>query len=142
MIPELRGDGLLPEGEHGCSWHEVVERYGGNPRRRSLLNGLRRLLDELRRCGCIVVWLDGSFVSDKQFPNDYDLCWELDSVKIEDLDPVLLEFSERGKRAMLKKYGGDIRPASASPREAVSVYREFFQLDRDGKRKGILKFAP
>jgi hypothetical protein len=75
-LPPFREDGTLPIGEHMASWAELESRFGGGDRRRTLLNGLRAALAELQRVGCRTAWIDGSFVTSKAEPNDFDMCWD------------------------------------------------------------------
>jgi hypothetical protein len=75
MIPEWTGEGLLPPGVHSASWSEVEDRFGWNSRRLSLLLGLRDCLQTLAIADCTAFWLDGSFVTNKELPGDYDGCW-------------------------------------------------------------------
>lgn len=70
MLPPWTSAGTLPPGEHPTTWPECVERYGWNPYRRSLLEGLLRALQNLRDAGCRRVFLDGSFVTTKEAPAD------------------------------------------------------------------------
>ena len=70
MIPQFDADGLLPPGIHRTHWDEVVGRFGTSPWRHQLLAGLRMALDSLSRAGCQTVYIDGSFVTDKEVPND------------------------------------------------------------------------
>lgn len=65
MIPEFDGDGLLPQGIYPATWKEVVQRFGGNERRRRLLMGLSAALSLLRLAGCRRIYIDGSFVVDR-----------------------------------------------------------------------------
>ena len=80
--------------------------------------------------------LDGSFVSTKPLPGDYDGAWETAGVDLSKLDPVLLDFS-RGRAAMKAKYRGDLFPATALAEPGV-VYRDFFRTDRNGVKKGVV----
>lgn len=91
---------------------------------------------------CSAVYVDGSFVTIKEYPGDYDLCWKLDNVLVEDLDPVLLNYTELGKKEIQNKYRGDIRGAGFAVKETGSTYLEFFQYDRDGDQKGIIELEP
>ena len=50
------------------------------------------MLENLKAAGCRTVYVDGSFVTSKELPNDYDACWEEAGVDPETLDPVLLTF--------------------------------------------------
>lgn len=138
MIPDFdRRTGYLPQGIHPAPWAEVEQRFGWNQHRISLLAGCRKALTCLGRAGCRIVFLNGSFVSVKQLPNDYDGAWETLGVDPGLLDPVLLDFSN-GRVAMKAKYGGELFPASMSASPGVP-YLDFFQQDRNGTPKGIVE---
>ena len=47
-------------------------------------------IDSLRRAGCRTVYIDGSFATSKEIPNDFDVCWDEEDVAPELPDPVLL----------------------------------------------------
>ena len=49
-------------------------------------------IESLRRAGCRTVYIDGSFATSKEIPNDFDACWEEAGVEPELLGPVLLRF--------------------------------------------------
>jgi len=142
MIPKFTSKGNLPPGIHKTTWLEFCERFGGNEKRNWLLEGLRHLLDELSRVQCAAVFVDGSFVTTKENPGDYDLCWKLDNVLVEDLDPVLLNYTPTGKKVIESKYRGDIRGAGFAVKETGATYLEFFQYDRDGNSKGVVELTP
>lgn len=84
------------------------------------------------------MYLDGSFVTAKSVPGDYDVCWNETGVDPMALDPTLLIF-DPGRATQKAKYGGEFFPASsiASP-DGFSFY-EFFQIDKEtGEAKGII----
>lgn len=110
MLPEFNSDGRLPIGIHWATWGETESRFGFNSRRRKLIGGLRRALKALKTAGCQSVYLDGSFVTAKTEPGDYDACWEIEGVDVEKLDPVFLDFS-RNRAAQKRKYLGEFFPA-------------------------------
>lgn len=128
--------GYLPPGVHPASWTDVVTLCGGNIHREVLLAGLREALLNLRSAGCREVLLDGSFVSSKDLPNDYDGAWEPAGVDPTLIDKVLLTFND-GRKAMKAKYMGELFPASSQAAAGV-LYRDFFQKDRNGTAKGVL----
>lgn len=138
MIPEFDERGSLPEGIHNASWTEFTERYAITEHRRSLVRRLALLIGHLKEVNCRRIFVDGSFVTAKERPHDYDACWDAHGVKIERIDPVLMDFSDEGKAQMEQKYGGDIRPDVFSPTETEGTYLDFFQIDRDGLPKGIV----
>ena len=132
-------DGNLPAGVHELTWDEVVQRFGWNERRRYLLGGLRRALDALKDAGCSRAYIDGSFVTAKEEPGDFDGCWETNNVDWTKLDPVLLDC--RFPRVAQKiKYYGEMFPASApADRSGMRTFLAFFQTDKNsGGAKGIV----
>ncbi len=138
MIPKLDPDtGYLPAGVHDTAWEDIPAHFSGNSHRQTLIKGLHAALRSLAAAGCRTVLLDGSFVSIKLLPNDYDAAWETVGVNPLLLDPVFLDFSNK-RAAMKAKYGGEFFPASAMAAGGV-VYRDFFQRDRNGIAKGVLQ---
>jgi len=134
MIPPLGPDGSLPPGIHVATIAEVTVAFGSNPHRQRLLAGLERALDALRVAGCRAIHLDGSFVTDKPLPNDYDLCWEVAGVDPALLDPALLD-----RRVQKMKFLGDILPNVTEAGSGL-IFVEFFQVNKlTGAPKGIVR---
>jgi hypothetical protein len=52
MIPDFTSSGKIPPGIHKATWIELQDRYGYNPKRAWLLEGLKALLVELSKVGC------------------------------------------------------------------------------------------
>jgi hypothetical protein len=52
-----------------------------------LIEGLAAALEDLSAAGCRRVYINGSFVTGKEAPEDYDLCWSIDGVNPEKLNP-------------------------------------------------------
>src|ERR1039457_831423 len=102
MIPAFNPNtGHLPPGEHRATWTDVVARFGTNPWRRELLGGLFKALKLLRASGCRTVNLDGSFVTAKARPVDFDVCWDADGVDFDRLDDVFVVL-DRGRASQKK----------------------------------------
>ena len=80
--------------------------------------------------------MNGSFVTSKALPNDYDGAWETAGVDWNLIDPILLD-SLPGRPAMKAKYGGELLADPFIPGRGDRI-REFFQSDRDENPKGIL----
>src|SRR5438128_12341174 len=95
MIPQFSTTGNLPPGLHKTSWHEFASRFGRSRHRRTLLQGLEKALGVLKGVGCKRAYIDGSFVTRKRKPADFDGCWDTDGVDVRRLDPVLLSFDHR-----------------------------------------------
>jgi hypothetical protein len=138
MIPPFEpSTGLLPSGVHEATWEELVARFGSTPGRLRLLAGLKTVLDALRMAGCPRAYIDGSFVTAKAAPADFDACWETDGVDPNRLDPVLLTF-DQGRRAQKAKFGGELFPADWPAEPSGTTFLNFFQRDRNGEPKGIV----
>ena len=139
MIPEFDNDGNLPVGIHFSSWEEFVERFGNGLQRQYLIQGLKKLISNLRIAGCRRVFIDGSFTTTKDFPSDYDACWEVEGVNPNVLDPVLIEFSDLDRNLQRKIYRGDVFPAHQTESSCGKAFIDFFQIDKiTGNSKGII----
>ena len=138
MIPLFDSTGNLPPGVHWATWPEVVDRFGTTRYRQRLLAGLKAALEALRAAGCRTVYIDGSFITAKEVPNDFDGCWDIDGVDPALLDPILLTF-DHGRAAQKAKYLGELFPAQLSEGGSGTTFLEFFQIDKEsGNPKGII----
>ena len=86
----------------------------------------------------MTVYVNGSFVTNKEVPNDFDACWEEAGVDPTVLDPVLLTF-DPGRVTQKANYLGELFPASAIASGDGFSFLEFFQTDKEtGGPKGII----
>jgi len=137
-IPGFDGEGALPPGVHWANWEEFKQRFGINPHRKNLIRGLRDALICLQWAGCKTVYLDGSFVTAKISPSDFDGCWDPDGVDPALLDPILLKFDNE-RFAQKVKYRGELFVASLTESTSGLTFLEFFQQDKNSSRaKGII----
>jgi hypothetical protein len=137
VIPAFDDRGVLPPGIHDATWDEIAARFGGTTHRMEQLRGLRSALQDLRDAGCDRAYLDGSFVTDKAVPNDYDLCWEMAGVTISRLTAVLRDVRPP-RAAQQARYRGDILP-NVIESLSGAPFVDFFQRDKAaGGVKGIV----
>ena len=133
------GDGNLKPGIHNMSWDSFLKLFGTNTHRLSLLSGLKAAILSLKQAGCLTIYVDGSYVTQKEFPEDYDACWDINAVDVNRIDPILLKFDD-GRRAMKVKYKGDLFPAQLKEGGSSKIFLDFFQSDKNtGDPKGIVK---
>ena len=138
MIPVFNDLGELPEGIHWADWDEISTKFGYNLKRIKMLNGLMLVLNYLKVAGCKYAYLDGSFVTIKEFPNDYDVCWDIVGVDISILNnlvPELINF-DRDRRNQKMLFLGEFLPYN--PRLKSYSILEFFQFNRNDIKKGII----
>jgi hypothetical protein len=120
---------------------EVSNRFGTNERRRILLRGLVEAVELLRGAGCRRVFLNGSFVTAKEHPNDTDVCWDIEGVDPDALDPVFFDFAD-GRAAQKARFGGEFFPAQVPEGATGKTFLDFFQTDREtGEAKGIVEIS-
>lgn len=137
MIPTLKKSGLLSTGAHTATWEELIEKFGTNPHRLRLLEGLKKGLNLLRRYGCKEVYIDGSFVTAKTLPNDIDVCYDNTPMNWKRFIKEQPEFNDikNGSKIQKAKYLSEFYACNAFEDDIL----RFFQLSRDGEPKGIVK---
>jgi hypothetical protein len=144
-IPPSRPDQWLPEGHHTASWEEIEAVFGGEPGslRREVWTRLLAWRDATRAkelSGRVV--LNGSFISAKETPGDFDLLFIYDAaseaIVQQDAEALALIDPIRCKAA----FGGDVFACSAS---MVEAYPQFFPTDSFDQikftdvKKGVLE---
>lgn len=140
MIPAFQADGNLPPGIHWADWTEAAQRFGKTPHRRRLLRGLREAAEQLFQAGCKAIFLDGSFVTAKEQPGDFDACWDIADVDPDRLDPIFFDF-ENGRAAQKARFYGELFPAQLPEGWSGKAFLEFFQTDKEtGNPKGVVGF--
>lgn len=132
---------VLPPGIHPATLTEIESAFAYNPRRRELFAGLVAAACHLANVGCQGVFLDGSYVSAKPLPGDFDACWAPEGVDFNKLDPVFDDF-DNGRANQKARFGGEFFPSTMIALDIGAAFTEFFQIDRfTGKKKGILSIA-
>lgn len=139
MLPPFMANGCLPPGVHSASWNEVAKRFGGTARRDVLLQGLLRAGANLHAAGARVLWLDGSFVTDKEEPDDWDGVWDPSNADLAKVDSVLIDPADlaAGRYRQKAKYGGELLVGTETA--TGMPFQVFFQLDKNGDPKGIVR---
>lgn len=139
VLPAFTSKGLLPPGLHRATWDELCSRFGGTRRREYLLEGLLRAATNLRDAGVVNLWLDGSFVTDKRNPNDFDGVWDPSRADLRRVDSVLIDLADlrSGRLKQKAKYRGEFLVSAIESRTGLP-FEQFFQLTPDGDVKGIV----
>ena len=124
-----------------ASLDDVAVAFATNPWRRELFNGIVLASSKLLVAGCPTVYLDGSYVTGKPRPNDFDACWDPTGINPAKLDPLFLQF-ENGRAAQKAVFKGEFFPSSANCADVGQTFIEFFQMDRfTGNQKGIISIS-
>ena len=116
----------------------ISSRFASNQRRQELCSGLVQACQSLADSGCLRLYVNGSFITGKPLPRDYDVCWDIRGVDPQALDPVFTQFAD-SRASQKAKFGGEFFPMNATADEFGRTFLEFFQIDRySGSRKGII----
>lgn len=142
MIPDLITQPnspwkILPPGIHVASLSDVEATFAYNTKRRQLYLGLMDASHSLYSAGCKTVYIDGSFVTGKPIPGDFDACWDPTGVDVNKLDPVFLDFAD-GRRNQKLRFMGELFPFNAYA-EPGRIFLDFFQVEKhSGGKKGVV----
>ncbi len=124
--------------EKNCSIRDAMLELCCDSRwRRQLLAGMLDALRLLKAAGCVRVYIDGSFVTAKDEPRDFDACWDAEGVDFDLVDERLLTF-DRGRATQKTAFLGELFISDARADPQGTLFRDFFQTDREGRRKGIV----
>lgn len=129
---------VLPPGVHWATLAEAGERFGVGDRRNWLFEGVTAAAGALASAGCGSLYLDGSFVTSKIEPDDFDACWDPRGVNAQALDPLLLDFTAGGRRRQKRVYRGELY-ISGAPVGGGLTFLEFFMVEKHtGGSKGVI----
>ena len=68
----IRRKGTACIGSPLASWSEFIDKFGTSSWRVRLATGKRASIEYLKSAGCQTVYVNGSFVTAKEVPNDFD----------------------------------------------------------------------
>ncbi|GAA1955992.1 hypothetical protein GCM10009798_14140 [Nocardioides panacihumi] len=140
-IPELV-DGRLPPGDWEATWGEIEAKFAYNFRRREILTGLQHVAEQLRRHGIQEIWVDGSFVTNKQRPDDADVVYMIpadgDADDWADVGPSRRKHMKQYHRVDLWRYPSPQPPKHSVAGGKLITIKEFFETDGDGNPRGLL----
>jgi hypothetical protein len=141
MIPEFNKDGNLPEGIYIVDEDAFLKRFGiGSARRKWLGERLRELFalaKSTHKLERIFIW--GSFISDKESPNDVDLLLLMSD------DFQLEKVSEDCKilfdnvRARVRFHMDIFWSKSSIDTGILQLWLDTYQMTKDFKRRGIVE---
>ena len=80
--------------------------------------------------------LNGSFVTAKDEPGDFDAVWDPHQVDTIAIDPIFFDLSNH-RDAQKERFGGELFPDWVESSSGLR-FAEFFQHDRSGASKGII----
>lgn len=144
MIPDFDGNGNLPPGIHESTLEEFEKRFveGKGIRRAQIYEGMKKLIDDLRKIACKNLFIDGSFTTNKRVPRDFDACWDDTNLVYADVIKILPVLDDLDYPRLLQHsfYDADIFPAYMVEGSCGKCFIDYFQQDKNtGLPKGIIK---
>lgn len=143
-LPEFNETGDLPPGVHSATLAEIAARFGtGSDRRKLVVRRLDRIYQVASGTGHLARFVAfGSFVSDKQDPNDVDVFMIMeDNFDMGSLvGESRLLFVDHGTAQ--DHFGGSVfwmRRMAAIGGEQAAI--EDWQIKRDGTERGIVEIT-
>ncbi|GAB4009729.1 hypothetical protein EXU85_29420 [Spirosoma sp. KCTC 42546] len=150
---ELSGDGVLPPGRHRCQvddfFNLFVKAFSTNAHRQRLFREWESYNDRLcARVGLtgLTQWIDGSFVTNKPFPNDIDFVTFIPHYLYEPFEDGLIEFystislHDNGLDAYICPIYPAEHPSYQLTRQYRAAWQKRFKKNKDTSgEKGFLE---
>jgi hypothetical protein len=141
MIPKFEKGGNLPKGVHRATLDEIREIFGASSARRKwLIGNLEKISELAKSTGSlerVIVW--GSFVSNKELPQDIDLLLIMkEDFVVDKVAPKVKKVFDyvQGRIA----FNADIFWVKSSiGKETINLWLETYQMTRDFESCGIVE---
>ena len=118
------------------TYEEFEQHFGTNPTRIQQINNALPFFRIFRSCGCQVVYIDGSFVSKKKYPEDIDLCFDITGMNVEKLKTDFPEFFDLNAMGKIHR---DLQCHIFTFEQNNTRLFDMLSEDRDGNPKGFVK---
>jgi len=136
MRKKFNQHGNLHE-NHILTYEELINEFGFNESRKEKIKRLLIFLKILKSLGCTDVYIAGSFVSKKDFPNDIDVC--VDATNINYLK-LTKEYPEFLQTTGIEKIRQEHQVHFAAFFDFGSAeILDWFRKDRDDNPRGLVK---
>ncbi|MDR1729849.1 MAG: hypothetical protein LBR52_04225 [Prevotellaceae bacterium] len=135
----FNADGVLDSGIHKMTWEEFYDFFSFSPRRKELLEGLQKVVVILREIGATHIYVDGSFVTSKEEPGDWDACFDCLSAKA--ANSLFCKYPFTDRNAQKELYKGELFFSKHEADEFGHTFLEYFQQRKENHatKKGIVE---
>jgi hypothetical protein len=144
MALRYNEQGNLEPGFYDMSLEEVRSIFCHNKHRSWLFEGIELAIEHLKKIGCKTIFLDGSYITKKELPKDFDLCWDDTDLSIVTAAKICPELFDCGWRMqkMKNRYRGDVAPANSIADFNKGInFLGYFTEDKQGRDKGIIRIS-
>jgi len=135
---KFNDNGVLDPGIHKMTWKEFYDFFSFSKRRIELLEGLEKVVAILRKIKATHIYIDGSFVTNKPEPGDWDACFESSKSEANNL---LCKYPFTDREVQKELYKGELFHAKSIADEYGNTYLDFFQKKKENSaiKKGIIE---
>jgi hypothetical protein len=141
MIPDFYiydNIGYLPEGLHNAKWLEFKEKFDFSFKRKKILSGILSFGRLIKQAGGKKIYIDGSFVTNKKIPKDWDGCYCMCELNLS-IASTLIQNTNINRTKIKKEYFGDVFAEDCIEASSGLPFIDFFQRIRGtDKKKGII----
>ncbi|MHA4810493.1 DUF6932 family protein [Flavitalea flava] len=118
------------------NYDEFIILFGTNHERMQQINNALHFFKIFYRCGCGTVYIDGSFVSKKKYPEDIDMCFDISTLNEERLKNEFPQFFDPNELGKIHK---KLKCHIFYFTEKNTFLLDMLKEDRDGNGKGLIK---
>ena len=115
---------------------EFLKAFGFNESRKEKLKRVLLFLKILKSLGCTNVYVAGSFVTNKEFPNDIDLCVDITNI---DHNRVAKEYPELLSAKGIQKNRNEHKVHLIFYDAGCLEYLDWFRKDKNDNPRGLVK---
>ncbi len=115
---------------------EFKEAFGYSEERKKKIDSLLELARALSSFNCGLMYIVGSFVTNKKQPNDIDVCFDITEVDLKALKKRYPElYTEKGQKEIHELLKVHLIYFTSYDTEIL----DWFRFDRNGNKRGIIK---
>ena len=115
---------------------EFEQEFGTNKWRKERIRNALIFFEIFLACGCRTVYIGGSFVSKKLYPDDIDLCFDLQKVNPDKLAEVFPDFFDFNKIGKIRR---ELKCHILTFDNDNMQFLNMLKKDKDGYPKGLVK---
>ena len=115
---------------------EFEQHFGTNDWRKERIKNALIFFEIFSSCDCQTVYIGGSFVSTKNFPDDIDLCFDLGDVDYDKLSKAFPDFIDFNKIGEIRR---NLKCHILHFDNANLQYLRMLEKDKDGNPLGLVK---
>jgi hypothetical protein len=116
---------------------QFQQHFGFNEERGKKVINLFQVANKFKKIGCNKLFVFGSFATQKEFPNDIDVCFDIVNLNEETIEENDSLFDKYERRRIHKYF--QVHIAFFKVNNNDEELKRFMKKDRDGNQRGIIE---